>query len=59
MDLLDYYNDVMGSDFTDLEIAEVFFMEWSQKQAGFDDMYAIKRCIGEGCFHTRQLPSAD
>ena len=60
MDLLDYYNDVMESDFTDIEVAEVFFMEWSEKhQMGFDNIHAVKRCIGDGCYHTRQLPSAD
>jgi len=49
----------MGSDFTDIDIAEVFFMEWSEKHSGFEGIYAIKRCIGEGCYHTRQLPNAD
>jgi len=28
---LDHINDIMGTDFTDPEIAEVFFEEWAQK----------------------------
>ena len=28
---LDHINRVMGTDFTDSEIAEVFFEEWAQK----------------------------
>ena len=28
---LDHINEVMGTDFTDPEIAEVFFEEWAQK----------------------------
>ena len=30
---LEHINDVMGTDFTDPEIAEVFFEEWGQKLA--------------------------
>ena len=59
IDLLEYYNDCLGSDFTDLDVAETFFEIWRERQSGFEGIYAVKRCIGVNCYHTRQLPNSD